>query len=285
MKKIILSSIFSFFIILSISAADVISVADYAKIMKDPNLVTIDARKTADYDLSHVTGAISIYHNDLYKSGPIESLLKTPAELATIFGNKGVSNTSKIVVYDDGTGKYAGRIYWILKYLGATDVKVLDGNISAWKEARKPITKNPTPAKKATFTPSVKAQYLAVMNDVKAAKGNSSIALIDVREPAEFNGTKEDAKLREGHIPGAINIEFKEVLDAKGKLKSPEALKTLFESKGVTKDKTVILYCKTSVRAGIVFLALTSSLNYTNVKVYDGAFAEWDATSSNAVEK
>ncbi len=91
-------------------------------------------------------------------------------------------------------------------------------------------------------------------------------------------------QLRKGHIPGAINFEFKKVLDAQGKLKSKADLTSMFTKAGMTKSKPIILYCETSVRAGILFLALKHA-GYTKVKVYDGAFNQWIATASNKVAK
>ena len=88
---------------------------------------------------------------------------------------------------------------------------------------------------------------------------------------------------RKGHIPGAVNINYETLLDAKGVYKSKDELKTIFESKGVTPEKTAILYCETGVRASTLFLAL-KELGYPNVKVYDGAYIEWQAASSNPVE-
>ncbi len=117
------------------------------------------------------------------------------------------------------------------------------------------------------------------MKDVQAKKA----VLIDARGAAEFNGTDDGKLARKGHIPGAVNIEFSQVL-TNGKLKSKSEIEAIFKKVGATKDKEIILYCETSVRAGILFFAL-SEAGYTKVKVYDGAFNEWIATASNDVEK
>jgi len=263
---------------LSISQS-LISVNDLVTKKKDNNLVIIDAQKPDGYSSVHIIGAINIYHNDLYKTSGPEGILKSSSELATILGGKGVSNTNTIVIYDDGSGKYSGRLYWIFKYLGCANVMILDGQLKAWKSARKPITKAATTAKKTTFTAKVNSALLATMKDVQA--GNATI--IDARSAAEYNGTAESKLAKKGHIPGAINIEFSNVLDSESKLKSKADLTALFTKAGVSKSKAVILYCETSVRAGILFLALEEA-GYSNVKVYDGAFNEWIANSANKVD-
>ncbi len=269
-----------------VKAQDIISAQQLAKIYKNPDVVVVSTRKTSDYKKVHILGAVHIDHHDLYKEGPVASMIKSPDELAKIFGAQGISDTKEIVLYDDGSGKYAGRVYWILKYLGAKNVKILDGHMAAWKAARKPVTKNPTKIKPATFTPHVNKALLATMADVQKAVGSGSAVIVDARSAGEFNGTAASTTLkRKGHIPGAVNIEYKQLMDANGKIKPAAELQKIFNAKGVTKDKEVILYCESSVRAGIEFLVLTSILKYPNVKVYDGAFLEWESVSGNKVEK
>ncbi len=280
-----LSKLFLFGLVMliasAISAQDVISAADLAKISKNNDVVVVYAGASDGYKV-HITGAVSVPHTSLCTNEPVRNLIKSPAEMAKDLGAAGVSADKKIVVYDEGSGKYSSRMYWILKYLGASDVKVLNGNMKAWKAARKPITGSPTKSKSATFTAKADTDQLATMDEVKKAVGNASYVLVDARTPEEYAGTAE-TELRKGHIPSAVNVNYETVLDSKGLLKSNDQLKALFESKGITKDKTAILYCETSVRAGVLYLAL-KGLGYPNVKVYDGAYLEWQATASNKVE-
>ncbi|MBL4560703.1 MAG: sulfurtransferase [Labilibaculum sp.] len=263
--------------------ADVISVKDYVKIMKDKNTILISARKPADYKKVHIINAVNIDHKKLYKDVPVKSVLKPTADIAKIFGSKGVRESNNIVIYDNGTGKYSGRLYWILKYMGAKNVKILDGHLAAWKAARKPVTRMPTKVKPVTFTATVNKGMNVDLAYVKKAKANSNTILVDVRSPEEFNGIKE-SKIRKGTIPGSVNLEFKLMLNSKKMLKSKEELAKIFKSKGITSDKEVILFCETSVRAGIVYLALTSVLDYPKIKVYDGAYYEWQSIASNKVK-
>jgi thiosulfate/3-mercaptopyruvate sulfurtransferase len=269
------------FVVSAISAQDIISAKDLVKIIKSKDVVVVCASSKKGYKV-HIPGSVNIPQVSLANTEPFHNVLKPANEMAVILGSKGVSADKTIVVYDGGSGKYAGRMYWILKYLGVPKVKILDGNLKAWKAARKPITGAPTRVKATIFTPNVDAAQLATIAEVKSAVGNPSVVLVDVRPPADFNGTAT-TKLRKGHIPGAINIEFTQVMNSKGLLKPNEQLKSLFKTKGVTPDKKVILYCETSVRAGIVYLAL-KGLNYPNIKVYDGAYIEWQATATNKVE-
>ena len=253
-----------------------VSAADLAKMSKDKNVVIVSTRTGSDYKKVHITGAIHLDHKSLYNDVPVKSMLKNSSEIATILGSKGISETKTVVLYDDGTGRYAGRLYWILNYMGAKDVRILDGHMDAWRAARKPVTRNPTTAKKVTFTANVNKNIIVTMAQVQNA---GSALIVDCRSPEEFSGTAV-TELRKGHIPGAINFDFKNVMDAKGKIKSADELTKLFKSKGITSDKEIILYCESSIRAGIVYLALASILDFPNVKVYDGAYLEWSASSN-----
>lgn len=280
-----LKKLFLFGIVLclasAISAQDVISVADLSKQMKNKDVVIVCATSKANYKV-HITGSVNAPHSDLYNNEPVQSAIKPAAEMAKILGSNGITDNKTIIVYDEGSGKYAGRLYWILKYLGAPNVKILDGGLPAWKAKRRPITGSPSKVAAGTFTPKVDESVLAKIDEVKKAHGNAAYVLLDTRAADEFAGTA-DSKIRKGHIPGAVNIEYKQVLDANGLLKPNDQLKSLFESKGITADKTVIAYCETSVRAGIVFMAL-KGLGYDKVKVYDGAYYEWQADAGNAVK-
>ena len=210
------------------------------------------------------------------------TMLLPANQIAQMLGKDGVNQNMKIVLYDEGSSKYSGRMYWILTYLGAKDVKILDGGLEAWKAARKPVTRTATTAKATTFTPTPNPAYIATMAEVKKAIDNPAYVIVDARTPEEYNGTNE-TDLRLGHIPSAVNINYTELLDAKGNLKSKDELASIYAKAGVTKDKTVIVYCKTSVRAGIEFLALKSALDFPKVKVYDGAFLEWQSNNANKV--
>lgn len=265
----------------ALSAQDIISATELAKISKSKDVVIICATSEKGYKV-HITGSVNVPHASLCTNEPVRNLIKSPAEMAKVLGAKGISTDKTIVVYDEGSGKYAGRMYWALKYLGAPNVKMLNGNLKAWKAKRKPITGSPTKVKAATFAVKTDAAQLAKMADVKKAIGNSSYVIVDARTPEEYAGTAE-TELRKGHIPGAVNVNYETIMDGKGLLKSNDVLKALFESKGITSDKTAIVYCESSVRAGVIYLALTG-LGYPNVKVYDGAYLEWQTTASNKVE-
>jgi thiosulfate/3-mercaptopyruvate sulfurtransferase len=263
-------------------ATDIISAQEVAKIMKDENVVIVSAQKASSYNEFHITGSINLSPSLLVDNEPIEYMSKAVSEMERIIGEKGVSNTNLIIVYDEGSFKYSGRLYWVLKYLGVENVKILDGGLIAWKAIRKPVTSAPTTRKATTFTANVQPQFLANLSEVKKATTDSNYVIVDARSEAEYTGTGE-SKLRPGHIPNAISVSYSELIAESGELKSAEQLAELYTSRGITPDKTVIIYCTTSVRAAIEFAALNSILGYENVKVFDGAYTEWAAQEDTEV--
>lgn len=283
MKKLFLTAIAFIALGIMAQAQDLITVAELSSKLKDANYVVVSAEVETEYAKVHINDAVNVSYKSLEKTGGVEGLLQSPAELAKTFGAKGLSEKKTIVIYDEGAGKYASRLYWTLKYMGAPNVKILDGGMVAWKAGRKPVTKNPSTVKPATFTPAVNKAIYADMKEVQAASGNAKVILVDLREVAEFTG--KDPKNNKGRIPGSVNVDHTTLNAANSLYKSKAEIEKIFTAAGATKDKTIILVCPTGVRAGKGYFALKSILGYPNVKVYEGGVNEWAATASNKLDK
>lgn len=278
-KLIILSAILASSLI---AAAQVIITAkDFASELKsNKSLVVIDVMASDVYAKQHVAGAINIPHKSLYKEGAIEGQIKSPEELAGIFSKKGVSNTSKIVVYDDGSQKYNSRVWWILKYIGAENVLLVHKDMTAWEQARIPLTNAASALKPAVFTPNVNTAMNIHLPDVKSLALNPKAILLDAREKDEYEGADKD-KRSKGHLPGAIWMNFKEVLTADGQFKSKEDIIATATKYGVTPEKEVVVYCQTGIKASTLYVALKEIAGFSNVKLYAGAYAEWVSFNDN----
>lgn len=237
-----------------------ISVDELSKIIKQPNVIVVDARPAGDYLKTHINGAVGLDATTLCNTKPVEGTLKSTSELASILGKNGISNNSKVVIYCK-TGVNAGRLYWILKYLGHEDVSILDGQMDAWFAARKPITKNPAKPAAVTYAPKVNASIYADKAYVKSKL--SSAVLIDSRPNTDYAA---------GKIGEAVNIPSESLLNG-SKLKPEAELNKIFTS--IPKNKEVIVYCKTGVTASFVYYVMKSVLKYPNVRVYEGAYLDW----------
>lgn len=266
--KIILTGLLCLFLA-NLSLGQVITAEQFMKMYKsDKNLKVIDAGKSGEYGAYHIKNAISIPHATLYKDGPVPALIQSPEKLAQIFGNKGVSNTNAIVVYDEGSEKYSSRVYWILKYLGVENVWILHKNMSQWRKVRIPVTSAVARVTKTQFSPKVNQAVFAIPQDQLAPKD----VIVDCRTRNEYLGLTANSK---GHIPGAVNIDYTSLLNGDGSFKSVADILKIMEMHGVSKDENITLYCQTSIRATVVFAALNGILKWPNVKVYDGAYVGW----------
>ena len=234
----------------SISAKDFV-----AELKANKNLVVIDVQAPDVYAKQHIKGAINIPHKNLYKPGPIEGQFKDAEELAGIFGKSGVSNTSKIVVYDDGSQKYNSRVWLVLKYLGATDVQLLHKEASLMEAARVPMTNVAVSLKSVSFTPTINPEMNIDMASVKTLLDKPGVILLDAREKDEYEGMDKDKKSK-GHLPGAIFINYKEVLTPTGAFKSKDEIIATAAKFGATPDKEVIIYCQTGIKASVLYIAL-----------------------------
>ncbi len=187
MIRQILTIAFAFLTYFSFSQGPLISAKDFAAELKsNNNLVVIDVNTPDIYAKQHIQGAINLSHKDLYKPGPVEGQIKPGEELAILFGKKGISNTSRIVLYDEGSNRYNSRVWWILKSVGATDVSILHFNMDQFAAARIPLTATPATKKAVTFTVSESSYKPMTMADVKNLA--SGTLLLDGREKDEFEG-------------------------------------------------------------------------------------------------
>ena len=155
----------------ALAQGDIITAEQFMQLIKtDKNVVIIDASKEKDYTLAHIKDAVNVPYKSLEKEGEVEGLIYSPSELAAIFASKGINDNNTIVVYDGGTQKYSSRVYWILKYLGVPNVKILQKDMDNWRKVKVPITKMPVKRAATTFTPKVNNAIIADMAYVKEGK-------------------------------------------------------------------------------------------------------------------
>jgi thiosulfate/3-mercaptopyruvate sulfurtransferase len=245
---------------------DIISAKDAVKLVDDPNTIIISTRKAEDYAKVHIKNAINVEMKSLYVEGSIEGLLKSSTDMAKIFGENGVDPSKTIIIYDNGKYVYATYMYWILDYLGYPIVKVLDGHMTGWRDARGPVTKTPFTKPALTVNPKLKSGIFCDFNYVKGKLNNAGTMIVDVSASKEFD---------EGHIPGAISMENKLFFNEEtSTLNSKEAIEKVLADHKIDKNKEIILYCASSARTGTVYLAM-KGLGYTNLKIYEGGYNEY----------
>lgn len=242
-----------------------------------------------DYVSGHLPNAVHISEQAF--RGPNGSLpyqIWPARDLANLLSKAGISNTDKVLVYSDGTNVLgASLVAFILEKSGVPTVGILDGGFSDYKRRDQPVTKVFPTYSPGAFTPKSVPGLAIPLREVLALVGKPNVVIVDPRPKALFEGT-EQTFIRNGHIPGAINIPWQAVTEANHpeeglknphKVKSIEALRQLFVSRGVTPDKTVIVSCSTGREASLQYVVLKHLLGYPNVRIYEGSWTEYSATN------
>jgi thiosulfate/3-mercaptopyruvate sulfurtransferase len=252
--------------------------------LDDGDVVIVDVRQPFFYAQAHIPGAVSL---------PLVLLLSGTAgvpnaeTLAGQLGRAGITRESHVVAYDEGGSSSAARLYWLLTAYGHPRVSVLDGGVTAWRHSGLDWEYVPVAPEPADYpTPQIDAAVLSDAGDVLGSLGADDRVLVDTRSPAEYLGLQATA-LRNGHIPGAINIDwsanFRNV-DGVALLQDDDSLRALYGTAGLTSDKFITVYCASGMRASQTF-AVLRNLGYPRVSIYLPGWNEWGNWADTPVDE
>ncbi len=240
----------------------------------------------AEYRERHIPGAR--YFDLDEASEPDTSLphmLPPPGHFAAYVESLGVSSTDRVIVYDgSGANLSAGRAWWMFRAMGHEQVHVLDGGLGAWLKAAAPVASGDEVVRSpGRFVARQGPAPVATQAEVAHLLATGSAQVVDMRSAARFEGTEPEprAGLRRGHMPGARNLPYAELVDGAGLLKPREQLTALLASRGVDPSRPVVATCGSGVSACALVLAL-ASLGH-DATLYDGSWAEWGLLPGAAV--
>jgi thiosulfate/3-mercaptopyruvate sulfurtransferase len=235
------------------------------------------------YDAGHIPGAAYLDVDDDLAAPPGAGgrhPLPDPDRFAAAVRRVGVSTGSRVVVYDDGPGTAAARLWWLLRDHGHEDVLVLDGGLAAWTAAGRPVSTEPVHPAPGDWTGS--PGRLPVLDADGAAGLAQAGVLIDVRAAERFRGETEPIDPVAGHIPGAVNAPLGENTDERGRFLPDEELRARFESLGVRDGVPVAAYCGSGVTAAQTLLALRLA-GFEEAALYPGSWSGWITDPSRPV--
>jgi thiosulfate/3-mercaptopyruvate sulfurtransferase len=206
--------------------------------LKKTRLRILDTRPQSEYAKGHIPGAVRVDGKRWQQLGSKEGGFRDATAWGKEVGRLGIRADSDVVVYGSNLPDTA-RIWWTLKYLGLSNVTILDGGWDLWAKEKRPTDTSLPDIDVVDFKPKLQADRLEEIDSLKKSLQTGKVTVVDARSKAEFTGQDVRGK-RGGHIPGAKHLEWKELLEKDGRFKSPEDLRALFRQRGILPDQAAV---------------------------------------------
>jgi thiosulfate/3-mercaptopyruvate sulfurtransferase len=252
----------------------------------DADVSVVDVRDAWEYDgIGHVPGAVNVPFDAFRSDGDADvGMLPGADAWAQVMRDAGVDRDDVLVAYDDTHGVFAARLLVTALMYGHRDVALLDGDYAAYNQRHEATTDAPTvetseyEATVPDDRPLIDAdtvQALLDAADASDAAGAAGAASDDAGREVVFVDTRDDHEYDDGHLPGAVNLDWKALVDdeTRGLLPEPE-LREVLEAHGITPEKRVVLYCNTARRISHTYVVLRT-LGYERVDFFEGSLTEW----------
>lgn len=236
--------------------------------------ILLDAQKATSFEKEHMEGAVNIERSQITIKRNVPNLLAPASQIEEAAGAAGITADSNLIIYDDNNNMDSGRLAWTFMIYGHKGkIKVVSGGLSALKAEGVSIVDGKASTASASYTAGTlnsdliidKAGVLSLVNDPP-----QNCAIIDVRSEEEYNA---------GTIPGSVHIEYLENNFSDITYKPVQQIRILYKDNGIMPEDTVVMYCKSSIRAAQTWVALYNA-GYRDIKIYDGAWLEWSADDS-----
>jgi thiosulfate/3-mercaptopyruvate sulfurtransferase len=260
--------------------------------LADPGIRVIEVDEdTTAYEKGHIPGAVGWnWSTDLHAS--VGRDFVDQQGLSALLGEVGVGPDTAVILYGGNNNWFAAYAYWLLKYLGFDNVKLLNGGRKKWELESRATTQDAAEiqATQHTIQGAVRPELRAFRDEVLAKVGQA--AFVDVRSPEEYRGEKlapdhlpqEQAQVP-GHIPGAANVTWSKAAADDGSFRSADELRELYGAAGIAGDGETIAYCRIGERSSHTWFVLSELLGFDGVKNYDGSWTEYGSLVGAPVEK
>ena len=260
---------------------------------RDPNVRAFEVDvDTTTYEQGHAAGAIGLNWKTELQQQPVRDLI-SKEQLEGLLSKHGVTPETTIAVYGDNNNWFAAWFFWLLKYYGHRDVRLVNGGRVKWAAENRPLVIDvPTFAASIYKARGADGSVRALRQYVLDTVVNDGRALVDVRSPKEFSGEllapenlPQEGAQRGGHIQGAVNVPWATAVAEDGRFKSADELRAIYAAKGVDGSKETIAYCRIGERSSHTWFVLKYLLGYDRVRNYDGSWTEYGSLIGVPIEK
>jgi thiosulfate/3-mercaptopyruvate sulfurtransferase len=231
------------------------------------SILLLDPRRPMRYLQGHLKNAVNL---PVYKAFDADAQLLPDEHLQHWIGTAGLDDQATPVIYDSFDGQNGAMLAWLLEYFGRPDVHVLNIFFERWVAEGHEVFYKPVPLVSKAFTAHVNAKIRVTIDDLRRESG---LKLIDFRSREEYTG-EQDRDGKPGHIPGAVNIVWRDLVGPRQEaLVSPETIQQLVSAADIQRGDRVVAYCRLGMRAAVGYLALQQA-GY-DIRLYDRSYAEW----------
>ena len=271
----------------------VVSTAWVGERLGDPSVVVAEVNSdlVEGYEKGHVPGAVGWgLHTDM--EHPVRRDIPDEAQFEALMARSGVRTDTTVVLYGDGNNRSSTWAFWVMKYYGHEDVRIMDGGRKKWILEGRPVSMtdpNPTPTeyRVGTLDPSVRAMKEYVVERID----RMGVKLLDTRTTEEYSGqlisapgTPQPDIYRKGRIPGALHVPWDDAAADDGAFRPVDDLRRMYANAGVDDADEVIAYCRLGVRASYTWFVLKYGLGFEQARTYDGSWTEWGNSAGVPIE-
>ncbi|MDT7833255.1 sulfurtransferase [Flavobacteriaceae bacterium S356] len=251
----------------------------FQKIATQPQIKLIDFRKPKQYNDGHIPSAINIWRSDIEDHAyPYKGMIAKKETIEQLFSALGIHPDDLLIVYDDNGLCDAARFWWVLQQYGHTNIRLLHGSYSGWKEQNGAVTTEKPEFSKTDFRFKNNASSKLYIGKEAVSTSLNTITIVDTRTPDEFSGKRQKkGAFKGGRVPTSISINWTSAIDYhnKKRMRPINELDSIYGARLPSKKDPIIVYCHTGVRSAHTIFVLTQLLGYENVKNYDGSWSEW----------
>ena len=245
-------------------------------LMANDQVIIVSVDSEQRYSERHVPTAVHLNYSKLIKKGKFaQGLLPELEDISEALSAIGLTPEKHVVAYDDEGSGRASRLLVTLDAIGHTRFSLLNGGMTAWASEGFPLHVVEEFREPSNYQAKSISNIIVDKDYILEKLNNENVVLIDARSHDEFTGLQPLAK-RSGHIPGAINIDWKLNKDPArhNRMKSDDKILEMLQDRRITKDKEIIAYCQTCHRSSHTYIMLKQA-GYPNIKCYPGSWSEW----------